>query len=239
LSRRATVPIIDSASPGRRRIRVALADDSFLIRQAIHAVVERLADAEVVAECGDGETLLEAVERARPDVVITDLRMPPTGNGEGIRVAQRLREANPEIGVIVLSQYADPDYGRELFADGAQGRAYLLKERVHDSRELGVAITVVTQGGSMIDPDMVRLLFEELDGPEGSVLSELTPREREVLAAMAAGKSNAGIADELVLTKRAVEKHVGAIFLKLGLPDEEIVSRRVAAVLLHRSAGGR
>ena len=221
--------------PESRRIRVVLADDSFLMREAVHQVVGHQDDVEIVADCSDGTTLLEEVERTHPDVVITDVRMPPSGDDEGIRVAQRLRETAPEIGVVVLSNYAEPRYGLELFAAGAEGRAYLLKDRVHDGRELQAAIEVVARGGSMIDPEMVRLLLESEEHQQDSPLKELTPREREVLAAMAIGKSNAAIAEELVLTKRAVEKHVGAIFLKLGLPGEEVVSRRVAAVLLYLS----
>jgi DNA-binding NarL/FixJ family response regulator len=217
------------------RIRVALADDSYLMREAVHQVVEHHGDVEIVADCEDGATLLAEVRRTHPDVVVTDVRMPPSGDDEGIRVAQQLRESDPEIGVVVLSHYADPSYGIALFANGAQGRAYLLKDRLHDSRELQAAIEVVARGGSMIDPEMVRLLLETEERQQGSPLNALTPREREVLAAMAAGKSNAAIAAELVLTKRAVEKHVGSIFLKLGLPGEDVVSRRVAAVLLYLS----
>ena len=205
------------------------------MREAVHHVVAHQGDVEIVADCGDGASLLEEVERLRPDVVITDVRMPPSGDDEGIRVAQRLRETDPKIGVVVLSHYADPRYGRELFAGGAEGRAYLLKDRVNDGRELRAAIEVVARGGSMIDPEIVRLLLESEARRHDSPLKDLTPREREVLAAMASGKSNAAIADELVLTKRAVEKHVGAIFLKLGLPGEDVVSRRVAAVLLYRA----
>ena len=219
-----------------RLIRVALADDSFLMREAVHQVVEHQAALEIVADCADGASLLEEVDRLRPDVVVTDVRMPPSGDDEGIRVAQTLRETHPEIGVVVLSHYAEPRYGLELFADGAAGRAYLLKDRVHDGRELEAAIEVVARGGSMIDPEMVRLLLENEERRHQSPLAELTPREREVLAAMASGKSNAAIAQDLVLTKRAVEKHVGAIFLKLGLPGEDVVSRRVAAVLLYLAA---
>ena len=218
-----------------RPLRVALADDSFLMREAVHHVVELQGDAEIVADCADGTSLLEEVARTKPDVVITDVRMPPSGDDEGIRVARRLRETDPHIGVVVLSHYAEPRYGIELFADGAEGRAYLLKERIHDARELGAAIEVVARGGSMIDPEMVRLLLDSEQRRQDSPLAGVTPRERDVLAAMAAGKSNAAIAEELVLTKRAVEKHVGAIFLKLGLPSEDEVSRRVAAVLLYLS----
>jgi DNA-binding NarL/FixJ family response regulator len=203
------------------------------MREALHQVVEHRDNLEIVADCGDGTSLLAEVGRTHPDVVVTDVRMPPSGDDEGIRVAKRLRETHPDIGVVVLSQYAEPRYGSQLFADGAEGRAYLLKDRLRDGRQLQAAIEVVAHGGSMIDPEMVRLLLERDERREHSPLSDLTPREREVLAAMAAGKSNAAIAEELVLTKRAVEKHVGAIFHKLGLPGEEMVSRRVAAVLLH------
>jgi DNA-binding NarL/FixJ family response regulator len=205
------------------------------MREAVHQVVAHQDNVEIVADCGDGASLLEEVERLRPDVVITDVRMPPSGDDEGIRVAQRLRETDPGIGVVVLSHYADTRYGRDLFAGGAEGRAYLLKDRVNDGRELRAAIEVVARGGSMIDPEIVRLLLESEERRHDSPLKDLTPREREVLAAMASGKSNAAIAEELVLTKRAVEKHVGAIFLKLGLPGEDVVSRRVAAVLLYRA----
>jgi DNA-binding NarL/FixJ family response regulator len=219
-----------------RQIRVALADDSFLMREAVHQVVEHQAALEIVADCADGASLLEEVDRLRPDVVVTDVRMPPSGDDEGIRVAQTLRETHPEIGVVVLSHYAEPRYELDLFTHGPPHRAYLLKDRVHDGRELEAAIEVVARGGSMIDPEMVRLLLENEERRHQSPLTELTPREREVLAAMASGKSNAAIAQDLVLTKRAVEKHVGAIFLKLGLPGEDVVSRRVAAVLLYLAA---
>ena len=211
-------------------IRIAVADDSFLIREAIQQVLARLARVEVVAVCDHGERLLEAVDRELPAVVITDVRMPPSGDDEGIRVARRLRATNPDVGVVVLSQYAEPRYGLGLLEDGAEGRAYLLKERIQDPGELLAAIEVVSRRGSMIDPHMVRLLMGER---RGSALGQLTARERDVLALMAQGKSNAAIAEALVLTKRAVEKHVGAIFVRLSLPDEEVVSRRVAAVLVY------
>jgi DNA-binding NarL/FixJ family response regulator len=225
----------DPASTGEapRPLRVALADDSFLMREAIQQVFERDGAVVVVAACADGDALLEAVERERPDVVVTDLRMPPSGDDEGIRVAQRLRSTHPEIGVVVLSQYAEPRYGLDLISAGAAGRAYLLKDRVNDRGELHAAIEVVARGGSMIDPAILSQLLDADGHRADSPLNALTPREREVLAAMATGKSNAAIAEELVLTKRAVEKHVGAIFQKLGLPDEDQVSRRVAAVLMY------
>jgi DNA-binding NarL/FixJ family response regulator len=228
---------VDSAPVGAdpAPLRVALADDSFLMREAISQVVQRGDGIALVAACEDGDALLEAVERERPDVVITDVRMPPSGDEEGIRVARELRERHPEIGVVVLSQYAEPQYGLDLIAPGAAGRAYLLKDRLHDRGELHAAIEVVACGGSMIDPAILGPLLVAQDRRHDSPLASLTRREREVLAAMATGKSNAAIAEELVLTKRAVEKHVGAIFLKLGLPDEDQVSRRVAAVLLYLS----
>jgi DNA-binding NarL/FixJ family response regulator len=216
-------------------IRVVYADDSFLMRQALEAVLERLDGVEVVAGYLDGDTLLAAVEERRPDVVVTDMRMPPSGDEEGIRIANRLRRRHPSVGVVVLTQYAEPRYGLELLQAGSEGRGYLLKERVNDPRELHAAIEAVAHGGSVFDPAMVRLLVAR--GPVGdSALDELTPRERQVLAGMAQGKSNAAIAEDLVLTKKAIEKHVGSIFLKLGLPEEHVVSRRVAAVLLYLAA---
>jgi DNA-binding NarL/FixJ family response regulator len=216
-------------------IRVVYADDSFLMRQALEAVLERLDGVEVVAGHLDGDALLAAVEERRPDVVVTDMRMPPSGDEEGIRIAHRLRRRHPRVGVVVLTQYAEPRYGLELLQAGSEGRGYLLKERVNDPRELHAAIEAVAHGGSVFDPAMVRLLVA---GPSAgaSALDDLTPREREVLAEMAQGKSNAAIADHLVLTKKAIEKHVGSIFSKLGLPEEHVVSRRVAAVLLYLAA---
>jgi DNA-binding NarL/FixJ family response regulator len=214
-----------------------VADDSFLMREAVTQVMVRRGDVDVVAACGDGESLLAAVERERPDVVVTDLRMPPAGDDEGIRVARQLHATYPGVGVVVLSQYAEPRYGAALLAGGGEGRAYLLKDRVYDGDELRLAVEIVARGGSMIDPAILRFLLDSPDHAGMSQLLELTPREREVLAAMATGKSNAAIAEELVLTKRAVEKHVGAIFHKLGLPDEDQVSRRVTAVLLYLADG--
>jgi DNA-binding NarL/FixJ family response regulator len=218
---------------GRRpaALRVALADDSFLIREAIRQVLAGVDELELVAVCADGDELRAAVAHDSVDVVLTDVRMPPGGDDEGIRIATGLRESHPAVGVVVLSQYAEPRYGLELLAGGAEGRAYLLKDRIHDRDELRSAIEVVARGGSLIDPSMVRLLLDDEERRRASSLASLTPRERQVLAEMASGKSNAAIAHSLVLTKRAVEKHVGSIFLKLGLEGEDVVSRRVAAVL--------
>jgi DNA-binding NarL/FixJ family response regulator len=216
-------------------IRVVYADDSFLMRQALEAVLERLDGVEVVGGCVDGDTLLAAVEEQRPHVVVTDMRMPPSGDEEGIRIANRLRQHHPDTGVVVLTQYAEPRYGLELLAAGTDGRGYLLKQRVNDPRELHAAIEAVAHGGSVFDPAMVRLLVPGGSADTGA-LDDLTPRERQVLGEMAQGKSNAAIAEHLALTKKAVEKHVGSIFGKLGLPEEHVVSRRVAAVLLYLAA---
>jgi DNA-binding NarL/FixJ family response regulator len=221
--------LVDDASG---TIRVAVADDSFLMREAMRQVLARLPEIEVVGICDHGDRLLELVDRENPGVVITDVRMPPSGDDEGIRIAHRLRRTHPAVGVVVLSQYSDARYGLGLLEQGAEGRAYLLKERVADPAELRAAIDVVARGGSLIDPEMVHALMSAA-GRGDSPLAQLTARESEVLAQMAQGKSNAAIAETLVLSKRAVEKHVGAIFLRLGLTDEEVVSRRVAAVLLY------
>jgi DNA-binding NarL/FixJ family response regulator len=218
-----------------RPIRVVYADDSFLMREALERVLERLNGVVVVAACVDGDTLLAAVDEQRPDVVVTDMRMPPSGDEEGIRVANRLRQDHPDIGVVVLTQYAEPRYGLELLEAGPEGRGYLLKERVNDPRELHAAIEAVAHGSSVFDPAIVRLLVAG-GSVVGSALDELTGREREVLGEMAQGKSNAAIAESLVLTKKAIERHIGSIFFKLGLPEEQVVSRRVAAVLLYLAA---
>ena len=215
-------------------IRVAIADDSYLIREAIGQILGRMTGIELVAACADGDSLWDAVENKSLDAVIVDMRMPPSGELEGIEIASRLRERHPEVGLVLLSQYAEPRYGLELMSPSAAGRAYLLKDRVHDREELESAIRTVARGGTMIDPSMVRMLLETQQQRRSSAVAELTRREQEVLAEMAQGKSNAAIGEALGLTKRAVEKHVGSIFMKLELSDEEdMVSRRVAAVLLY------
>jgi DNA-binding NarL/FixJ family response regulator len=216
-----------------RPLRVAIADDSYLIREALGEVLSGADNLELVGAVGDGDALLALVDSERPDVVFVDIRMPPSGDDEGILVARRLRETHPDVGVIVLSQYAGPAYAVALLEDGAEGRGYMLKERVHDRNELLAAIHVVAQGGTTIDPTLIDELIAADRHAGSSPLAELTTREREVLAEMAEGKSNAAIAGSLVLTKRAVEKHVGAIFQKLSLEDDEVVSRRVTAVLMY------
>lgn len=214
-------------------IRVVLADDSFLLREAISRVLEEAAGIEVVAACADRDTLLQAVEEQEPDVVVTDIRMPPTGTDEGLQVAADLRRTHPRVGVVVLSQFAEPRYGLALLEDGSDGRAYLLKERVQSRGQLVAAIEAVAAGGSMVDAKVVDGLIAERRRIEHSRLAELTPREVEILAYVARGHSNQAIADELVLTKRAVEKHINAIFLKLGLTEAADVSRRVKAALIY------
>src|SRR3954451_18207984 len=212
-------------------IRVALADDTLIVREGIERILAGQHDIEVVASCGDLPELLAAVDRDAPDVVVTDIRMPPTQTDEGIQLAARLRESHPDIGVVVLSNYAEPAYAIALMDDTSAGRAYLLKERVHHSAQLLSAIESVAAGGSVMDPKIVEPLVNARSRAR-SPLDELTPREREVLAQIAQGKSNGAIADDLVLTKRAVEKHINSIFLKLNLADAQDVSKRVKATLV-------
>ena len=212
--------------------RVVVADDSYLIREALVQLLTKDGEVDVVAACGDYDATLAAVKAERPDVVVTDIRMPPSQTDEGIRVAQALHELSPETGVVVLSQYSDPQYALLLLEHGSAGRAYLLKERVHDRAELASAVAEVAQGGSVIDPKIIDVLVAARTRAEESPLAELTPREREILAEIAAGKSNAAIAESLVLTKRAVEKHINSIFLKLGLSQSQDASKRVKATLM-------
>jgi DNA-binding NarL/FixJ family response regulator len=214
-------------------IGVVLADDSYLVREAVSHVLDGADHIEVLATCGDTEALLKAIEETRPDVVVTDIRMPPTDSTDGLQVAATLRETHPEVGVVVLSQFAQPEYGLALLDGGSEGRAYLLKERVQHRGQLIAAIESVADGGSVIDAKVVETLVEARKRAERSPLSELTPRELEILTFVARGHSNQAIADELVLTKRAVEKHINAIFLKLNLTYATDVSRRVKAALIY------
>jgi len=219
-------------------IRVVFADDSYLIREAVTRLLESHEEIEVVAACEDLDSLLETVEAEEPDVVLTDIRMPPEGTNEGIRAAEHLRETRPETGVIVLSNYADPEYAVALFEKGSARRAYLLKERVEDLEQLAAAIREVAAGGSVIDPQVVDALVAAKARGDQSPVSELTPRESEVLSEMAQGKNNAAIAESLVLTERAVEKHIHSIFSKLNLSYEKDVHKRVKAVLLYLRTEG-
>jgi DNA-binding NarL/FixJ family response regulator len=219
-------------------IRLVVAEDHFLVREGIRRVLETRAEFEVAAVCGDLESLLAAVEAERPDVVVTDVRMPPDNADEGIQAAQRLRDTNPEVGVVVLSQYASPGYVLALLEAGSERRAYLLKERVNDVDQLAAAIHAVAEGGSVVDPKIVEALVAENARGEESPLSQLTPRERDVLREMAEGKNNAAIAESLFLTERSVEKVIHSIFLKLGLTWEKAVHKRVKAVILYLAESG-
>ena len=214
-------------------IRVVLAEDSFIVREGLSEILATRTGIEVVGAHSDLEALLAAVDADPPDVVVTDIRMPPTNRDEGIRAAAALRESHPGIGVVVLSQFSDPSYVLALLESGSDGRAYLLKERVHDGLQLASAIEAVAAGGSVIDPKIVEVLVAARARAASSELQELTEREREVLSEIAQGKSNLAIASSLFLSKRAVEKHIHSIFMKLGLAGEVEVSKRVKAALLY------
>ena len=214
-------------------IRVVLAEDHYLVREGVRRLLETQPDLEVAAVCTDLDSLLAAVEAERPNVVVTDIRMPPTRVDEGIQAAERLRGTNPDVGVVVLSQYSQPSYALALLEGGTAGRAYLLKERVGDVGQLAAAIRTVAEGGSMIDPKVVEALVAHRARAQESPLDELTPRERDVLREMAEGKNNAAIAQALFLTEHSVEKVIHSIFLKLGLAWETAVHKRVKAVILY------
>jgi DNA-binding NarL/FixJ family response regulator len=213
-------------------IRVVVAEDTFLMREAVTRLLCDAPGVDAVAAVADTATLLATVEAEQPDVIVTDIRMPPTGSNDGIRVAAEMRETHPEMGVVVLSQYAESAYVLKLLEDGSARRAYLLKERVHHRGELVDAVRAVHEGGSYIDPKIVELLVQGRAHVSDSPLAALTPRERETLAEIAQGKSNEAIAESLVLTKRAVEKHINAIFMKLNLTAAPDVNSRVKAALL-------
>jgi DNA-binding NarL/FixJ family response regulator len=218
-------------------LRLVLADDHYLVREGTRRLLDTQDDLEVVASCGDLDELLAAVEVALPDVVVTDIRMPPTATDEGIRAAAILRETHPEIGVVVLSQFADPRYALPLLEQGTAGRAYLLKERVADVEQLAGAVRAVAAGGSVVDAKVVEALVAANARIERSPLSELTSRERDVLREMASGKNNATIAETLFLTERSVEKVIHSIFLKLGLGFESSIHKRVTAVVMYLADG--
>lgn len=217
-------------------IRLVLAEDHYLVREGVRRLLETQADLQVAAVCDDLGSLLAAVDAMQPDVVVTDVRMPPSDTDEGIQAADRLRRTNPEVGVVVLSQYANPSYVLALLEGGSARRAYLLKERVKDLAQLVDAIHAVAEGGSVIDPKVVEALVAENARAEESPLNQLTPRERDVLREMAEGRNNAAIAEALFLTERSVEKVIHSIFLKLGLTWETAVHKRVKAVILYLAA---
>jgi DNA-binding NarL/FixJ family response regulator len=218
------------------RFRVVVGDDDYLVRQGIERILATQPDLVVVASCGDYESLQQAVAQHRPEVLLTDIRMPPTMSDEGIRLARHLADSAPELGVVVLSQYDEPEYVLALLETGSQRRSYLLKEKISDVDQLASAIRTVAQGGSVIDPKVVeRLVVARSRGQ--SPLALLSPREAEVLAAIARGMSNAAIAASLHIGTRAVEKHINSIFAKLGLIEDGMGHRRVQAVLAFLSGG--
>lgn len=214
-------------------IRVVVAEDSVLMREGITAVLGLHDDLDLVAVCSDYDELMKAVADHGPDVVVTDIRMPPTQTDEGIRAAIQIREDQPAVGVVVLSQYVEPDYALHLFAGGSNGRAYLLKERVAHPDELATAIHRVHEGGSIIDPQVVDALISARTSNAPTVIDRLTEREIEVLSHMAQGQSNAAIGDDLFISPRSVEKHISSIFTKLDLAPEPDSNRRVRAVLVY------
>ncbi len=216
-------------------IRVLLAEDSYVVREGVRALIETQDSLELVGTCADLPSLMAAVEEQRPDVVLTDIRMPPTQTDEGVRAAQWMRRAHPGIGVVVLSQYVEADYAVRLFEQGSGGRAYLLKERIGDVEDLVEAIQQVHRGGSVVDRAVVDALITAR-AREHSPVDDLTPREQEVLSHIARGSNNKAIAEQLVLSPRAIEKHINVIFAKLGLADEPDSHHRVRAVLLYIAA---
>jgi DNA-binding NarL/FixJ family response regulator len=212
-------------------VRVVFAEDNYLVREGTAALLSASGEVDLVSLASTYDELMKAVDRDRPEAVLTDIRMPPTGTTEGIDAARKIRADHPEIGVVVLSQYAEEEYAYELLKDGAAGLGYLLKERVADLDELVRALNEVARGGSVLDPKVVEALVARKDRVAHSPLAQLTEREREVLGQMAQGKNNAAIAKSLFLTERAVEKHINSLFHKLGLTEETEVHRRVMAVL--------
>jgi DNA-binding NarL/FixJ family response regulator len=214
-------------------IRVVVAEDNYLVREAVTRLLDSDDDIEVVGACEDLDSLLAFVREHEPDVVVTDIRMPPTGTDEGVRAAKLLRASHPGVGVVVLSQYVEPSYALELLDEGSERRAYLLKERISDVDQLVRAIREVAAGGSVIDPKVVDALVTARSRKKDSPLDRLTPREHEVLAEMAQGRNNASVAAALGLSERAVEKHINSVFSKLDLSEEPDAHRRVKAVLLY------
>jgi DNA-binding NarL/FixJ family response regulator len=225
-------PDLPARDSGDMAVRVGIADDSFLIREALTRLLGEIEEIELVAVCADGDELVTAIDDRHPEVVLVDIRMPPTMTDEGIRLATRLRTTHPEVGVVVMSAYSEPSYALALLESGSEGRGYLLKDRLHSRAQLLATIETVADGGSVIDPKVVEVLVHGRSRQERSPLDVLTPREREILVEMARGASNAAIAKALGLTKRAVEKHINSVFAKLDLPLSDDVSRRVRAVLL-------
>jgi DNA-binding NarL/FixJ family response regulator len=221
-------------------ITVVVADDSLLVREGVLRLIDHESDLDVVGQCGDYDALLALVEAHQPDVVVTDIRMPPTGTDEGVRAASELRQSHPQIGVVVLSQFSEPEYALALLRGGSQGRAYLLKDRVSERGQLVAAIREVARGGSVIDPMVVDSLVTGRRRSQLDPLNTITQRERDVLSFIAQGQSNEAVAESLSISERAVEKHINALFAKLGLTQSSrAVNKRVTAVLLYLASQGR
>lgn len=216
-------------------MRIVIGDDSLLAREGILRLLDSLGGVEVVAVAEDLPGLREVVASTEPDVVISDIRMPPTNTDEGVRFANELRDTQPQVGVLLLSQYAEPFYATALFERGAEGRGYLLKERIRDTAEIGRALRTIADGGSLVDSRVVTALVTAQQRDESEALGKLTARQREILGLIAEGLSNSAIGDRLDVTKRAVERHINSIFWKLDLGDAEDVSRRVKAALVYLS----
>ena len=216
-------------------VRLVFAEDNLLVREGIASLLSTIADIDVVAACSTPDELLAAVGEHAPDVVLTDIRMPPTHSDEGIRLARQLRRTAPEVGVVVLSQFVEPAFALDLFADGTKGRGYVLKDHVDDVDRLVTAIRTVAAGGSYVDDDVVDALVRGRARAVDSPLSTLSHREAEVLAALASGRSNAAIARDLGVSEHAIEKHTSLIFAKLGITEDADLNRRVMAVLLFLS----
>ncbi len=219
----------------RGRLKVVLAEDSYLVREGVVRLLESASDIELARVCGDLPSLLAAVDELTPDVVVTDIRMPPSSTDEGIQAANAIRRNHPLIAVVVLSQHDEAEYALRLLEGGSAGRAYLLKDRLSEPRRLTDAIREVAAGGSVIDPQVVESLVAARQRPPASPLRQLTPREISVLSQMAQGKNNETIAHELELSLRVVEKHINAIFSKLSLSEETDIHKRVKAVLIYLS----
>jgi DNA-binding NarL/FixJ family response regulator len=218
-------------------IHIVVGEDHYLVREGLRQLIDAEPGLEATTYCTSLDELQEATDAERPDVVVTDIRMPPLESDEGIRFATWARTAHPELGVVVLSQYADAEYALRLFEAGAARRAYLLKDRIADAGQLASAVRDVAGGGTAVDPKIVESLVSARMRVRRSPLADLTRRELEVVGLVAEGKSNASIADAMFLTKRAVEKHINAIFTKLNLPSDSVQSRRVAITLLYLSHG--
>ncbi|MBL7490445.1 response regulator transcription factor [Frankia sp. AgB1.9] len=217
-------------------LRIVLADDSLIVREGVRRMLDSQPDLKVVDACADLGSLMTMVGQLAPDVVVTDVRMPPTNTDEGIRAAAALRASHPGLAVVVLSQYADPEYALKLFEHGSGGRAYLVKDAVGEPGQLAGAVRAVAAGGSVVDPAVVEALVAVRAAPRTSPLAALTERERDVLAQIAQGKSNAAAGAALYLSERAVEKHINTLFAKLGLTAEPDTNRRVKAVLIYLAA---